>query len=81
MMDGFQYELQLVGGPDDGATFHSMNLPPYWEMLKAKDMMACVLLDVDDSIIADRYWRTDKVTEAGIVLYYHESIQNTGVLA
>ncbi len=80
-MEGFQYLLQLFGGPDDGAIFHSNVLPPYWEMLKAKDKVACILLDVDDSIIADRYWKTDKVTDQGIVLYYHEGLQDNGVLA
>lgn len=73
-MDGFPYQLQLVGGPDDGATFHTTELPPFWEMLKKRDQIACILMGSDASLASDRYWRSDKVTDEGIVLYYHEGV-------
>lgn len=77
----FSYQLQLVGGPDDGATFGCRELPPFWEVIKAATASTCDILGVPEFLGFDRYWRSDKVTEDGTILYYYEDLYEETVTA
>ncbi len=67
----FSYQIQLVGGPDDGATFKTLTLPAFWSVEKRYALTRMTLGFRGDEL-SDRYWRSDRVTEGGLVLYYHE---------
>lgn len=68
------FTIQLLGGPDDGATFRTWELPPTWEMLKRSKSIACDVLGEAEDKHVDTYWHTADLSERGYVIYEHESL-------
>ncbi len=70
------FTIQLVGGPDDGASFETVNLPTFWEMLSENVCDACLRNGYYTPIDSERYWRSTKLTSTGQHIYYHEGTIN-----
>lgn len=58
------YTIELIGGPDDGATFKVHQLDLYWEMkLDSWD-----LDEVQEK--SSMYWKSEETTDKGHIRYY-----------
>jgi len=75
------FTIQLVGGPDDGSTFMTKDLPTFWEMLSENVCDACFRKGFHTPLDSERYWLSTKRTAAGHHIYYHEGSLNLEVLA
>lgn len=70
------YTIQLVGGPDDGDTFITVDLPTFWEMLSENICDECFKKGYHTPLDSERYWRSNNKTAGGHHIYYHEGSLN-----
>ena len=59
------FEIELIGGPDDGATFQVHRLDTYWEMMVDS-------WDPFEGPKTSMYWKSDELTKEGRVRYYSQ---------
>lgn len=75
------FTIQLVGGPDDGATFMTVDLPKFWEMLSENVCDTCYRRGFHTPIDSERYWLSTNKTRDGHYIYYHEGSVNLKAVA
>ena len=74
------FEIQLVGGPDDGSSYTLKALPLFWEMISEHYCDQCLRNGIVTPIESERYWLSQKRTATGHHIYYHEGSLNLDTL-
>lgn len=74
------FNIRLVGGPDDGASFSLASLPMFWEMISEHYCAQCLKNGIHTPIYSERYWLSEQLTADGHHVYYHEGSLNLKAL-